>query len=227
MQIIDNEKKSIQAGGTREEFEAKAERGVFDEFVFLDDKCASWTTVTNTLISHTFSTKNKFGRNYAICSHPLSREKVSKWKVTVLNVSDSGGLFVGVIGKNKIIDIDGARSFWDCTSCVWGSYGQASDVWINGERNVEGEGDSWLRKEDSGNRRTAGGSVWRKGDEAVFSYSPFTGLLEMTRFNTIHVINTSNFTSSSSSSSSFHSPPVYLQFWFAKVGTELKVEMLL
>ncbi len=207
VEVIENKKRN------------EVEVGSIDGFVIFDDKCASWNAVSNTLFSHTKSSK-KYSNNFAISSHPLSRDKVSRWKVIVMDVSDNVLLFVGIIGKNVVSDI--LCSFDDSTSCVWGSGNGYSSFWVNGERNMDREGGTWLSREDSGRRGTEGeGSVWTEGDEAVFSYSPVTGVLEMIRYNTTYLINTNTSTSFSSPSQ-----PVYLQFWFNEVGTKLKIEMI-
>ncbi len=87
--------------------------------------------------------------------------------MTVVNMPDNLMLFVGIIRKNKVSDIGGVFSFDDSTSCVWGSGCGGSYVWVNGNQPVEGEGGSWKSRENSVRGGTGGGSVWRKGEEAV------------------------------------------------------------
>ncbi len=190
-----------------------------DLFVFFDEKCASWNSDTKTL-SYCITSTKQDGCNYAICSYHL-RDLICRWKVTVLDLPDNMSLYMGIIGTNNVRDIRDANSIAHCTSCMWGSGYGLSLIRVNGMNDVESGGGTWRSKEDSGRGGTNGGSVWRKGDEAYFSYFPSSGQLEMKRYNTVYTINTR---STSFFSSLFSSRLVYPHFYFDKEGARLKIE---
>ncbi len=166
------------------------------------------------LLCHTKSTLED-GANHAIGRRQLSVDKVSTWKVTIVNLASFAELYVGIVGKGGRAS---TYSQWNGSSCSWGSVNNSSFVGVKNVINPEGEGGTWSTVEDSGREgATSSGSVWRSGDVATFTFDPQLQQLEMKRYGCTYLINT------------VHLPPqepVFMNFSFNNPSTEIIVELL-